>query len=97
MIKELLEARIRPAVAEDGGDIVFRGWDEKTGVVTAKMQGACDVVPKLERHAQERHLEVLAQALRPGGERRGAGGGGRHGSPGHGDHEQVRRSGGGNR
>ena len=45
MIKELLETRIRPAVAEDGGDIVFRGWDEKTGVVTVKMQGACDGCP----------------------------------------------------
>ena len=45
MIKELLETRIRPAVAEDGRDIVFRGWDEKTGVVTVKMQGACDGCP----------------------------------------------------
>ena len=45
MIKELLETRIRPAVAEDGGDIVFRGWDEKTGTVTVKMQGACDGCP----------------------------------------------------
>ena len=45
MIKELLETRIRPAVAEDGGDIVFRGWDETTGTVTVKMQGACDGCP----------------------------------------------------
>lgn len=45
MIKELLETRIRPAVAEDGGDIVFKGWDEKTGTVTVKMQGACDGCP----------------------------------------------------
>mmetsp|Transcript_6727 Transcript_6727/g.17238 ORF Transcript_6727/g.17238 Transcript_6727/m.17238 type:complete len:311 (-) Transcript_6727:361-1293(-) len=45
MIKELLETRIRPAVAEDGGDIIFKGWDEKTGVVTVKMQGACDGCP----------------------------------------------------
>lgn len=45
MIKELLETRIRPAVAEDGGDIIFRGWDEKTGTVTVKMQGACDGCP----------------------------------------------------
>ena len=45
MIKELLETRIRPAVAEDGGDIVFRGWDAESGVVTVKMQGACDGCP----------------------------------------------------
>ena len=45
MIKELLETRIRPAVAEDGGDIIFRGWDEKTGTVTVKMRGACDGCP----------------------------------------------------
>ena len=45
MIKELLETRIRPAVAEDGGDIIFRGWDEATGTVTVKMQGACDGCP----------------------------------------------------
>lgn len=36
MIKELLETRIRPAVAEDGGDIVFKGFDEKTGIVKAR-------------------------------------------------------------
>lgn len=36
MIKELLETRIRPAVAEDGGDIVFKGFDEASGVVKAR-------------------------------------------------------------
>jgi Fe-S cluster biogenesis protein NfuA len=41
MIKELLETRIRPAVMEDGGDIVFRSFDPDTGVVTLKMMGAC--------------------------------------------------------
>ncbi|EEH58306.1 uncharacterized protein MICPUCDRAFT_25448 [Micromonas pusilla CCMP1545] len=45
MIKELLETRIRPAVAEDGGDIVYKGWDESTGVVTVQMRGACDGCP----------------------------------------------------
>lgn len=45
MIKELLETRIRPAVQEDGGDIVFVGYDEETGVVTIKMLGACDGCP----------------------------------------------------
>ncbi|PSC70877.1 nifU mitochondrial [Micractinium conductrix] len=45
MIKELLETRIRPAVQEDGGDIVFRTWDEDTGIVTLKMMGACSGCP----------------------------------------------------
>lgn len=35
MIKELLETRIRPAVAEDGGDIVFKGFDTDSGIVKA--------------------------------------------------------------
>ena len=37
MIKELLETRIRPAVQEDGGDIVYKGFNADTGVVTVKM------------------------------------------------------------
>ena len=37
MIKELLETRIRPAVQEDGGDIVYKGFDADTGIVTVKM------------------------------------------------------------
>jgi hypothetical protein len=41
LIKELLETRIRPAVQEDGGDIVFRTWDPDSGVVKLKMMGAC--------------------------------------------------------
>jgi len=40
-IKELLETRIRPVVQEDGGDIVFRGFDEQTGEVLLQLQGAC--------------------------------------------------------
>jgi Fe-S cluster biogenesis protein NfuA len=45
MIKELLETRIKPAVAEDGGDIAFVGFEEETGRVTLKMQGACAGCP----------------------------------------------------
>lgn len=45
MIKELLETRIRPAVQDDGGDIEYRGFDEETGIVTLKMQGACSGCP----------------------------------------------------
>jgi Fe-S cluster biogenesis protein NfuA len=41
MIKELLETRIRPAVQEDGGDIVYRGFDPDSGTVTLKMMVRC--------------------------------------------------------
>ncbi len=42
-IKELLDTRVRPAVASDGGDIVFRGYRE--GIVKLHMQGACSGCP----------------------------------------------------
>jgi Fe-S cluster biogenesis protein NfuA len=42
-IKELLESRVRPAVANDGGDITFRGF--KDGVVYLDMKGACSGCP----------------------------------------------------
>ncbi len=42
-IKELLDTRVRPAVAGDGGDIRFRGF--KDGVVYLAMQGACSGCP----------------------------------------------------
>jgi Fe-S cluster biogenesis protein NfuA len=42
-IKELLETRIRPAVAGDGGDITFRGF--RDGVVYLNMRGACSGCP----------------------------------------------------
>ena len=42
-IKELLDTRVRPAVASDGGDIVFRGY--RDGVVRLHMQGACSGCP----------------------------------------------------
>ncbi len=42
-IKELLDTRVRPAVAQDGGDIVFRGYDH--GVVYLVMHGACAGCP----------------------------------------------------
>ena len=42
-IKELLDTRVRPAVAGDGGDIVFRGY--RDGIVRLHMQGACSGCP----------------------------------------------------
>ena len=41
LIKELLETRIRPAVQGDGGDIVYRGFDEATGMVNLELAGSC--------------------------------------------------------
>ena len=42
-IRELIDTRVRPAVANDGGDIVYRGFDK--GKVYLKMQGACAGCP----------------------------------------------------
>ena len=42
-IKELLETRVRPAVANDGGDIIYKGF--RDGVVYLAMQGACSGCP----------------------------------------------------
>ena len=42
-IRELIETRVRPAVAQDGGDIVYRGYRE--GTVFLAMQGACSGCP----------------------------------------------------
>lgn len=42
-IKDLIETRVRPAVANDGGDIIYRGFRE--GVVYLMMQGACSGCP----------------------------------------------------
>jgi Fe-S cluster biogenesis protein NfuA len=42
-IKDLLETRVRPAVASDGGDIIFRGF--RDGVVSLQMQGSCSGCP----------------------------------------------------
>ncbi|MBB4639871.1 NifU family protein [Rhizorhapis suberifaciens] len=42
-IKELIETRVRPAVANDGGDIIYRGFDN--GKVYLRMQGACSGCP----------------------------------------------------
>ena len=44
-IKQLLDSRIRPAVAQDGGDILFDAFDLETGVLTLRMRGACSGCP----------------------------------------------------
>lgn len=42
-IRELLDTRVRPAVAQDGGDIIFRSFED--GVVYVHLQGACSGCP----------------------------------------------------
>ncbi len=71
-IKELLDTRVRPAVAQDGGDITFHGFEK--GVVYLQMQGACAGCPSstmtlkmgienLLRHYLPEVLEVRAVAV----------------------------------
>ena len=68
-IKELIETRVRPAVANDGGDITFRGF--KDGVVYLSMQGACSGCPSSTatlRHGIEnllRHFVPDVTEVRP--------------------------------
>jgi len=44
-LKEIIDARVRPAVARDGGDITFHSWDHEEGVVRLNMRGACAGCP----------------------------------------------------
>lgn len=68
-IKELLDTRVRPAVANDGGDIVFHGY--KDGVVLLHMRGACAGCPSSTatlRHGIEnllKHFCPEVQEVRP--------------------------------
>ncbi len=68
-IKELLDTRVRPAVANDGGDIMFRGFRE--GVVFLHMRGACSGCPSSTatlRHGIEnllKHFCPDVQEVRP--------------------------------
>lgn len=43
MIKELLDTRIRPTVQEDGGDVIFKGFEN--GIVKLRLQGSCTGCP----------------------------------------------------
>jgi Fe-S cluster biogenesis protein NfuA len=44
-IRELLDTRVRPAVASDGGDIVFKGFDGGSGIVFLHLRGSCAGCP----------------------------------------------------
>ena len=63
-IKDLLETRVRPAVAGDGGDITFRGF--KDGVVYLHMRGACSGCPSSTatlKHGIENLLKHFVPAV----------------------------------
>jgi Fe-S cluster biogenesis protein NfuA len=68
-IKDLIETRVRPAVAGDGGDITFKGYKE--GVVYLHMKGACSGCPSstatLKHGIQNllRHFVPEVQEVRP--------------------------------
>jgi Fe-S cluster biogenesis protein NfuA len=68
-IKDLIETRVRPAVANDGGDITFRGYKE--GVVYLAMKGACSGCPSSTatlRHGIQnllKHFVPEVQEVRP--------------------------------
>ena len=44
-IKELIETRVHPAVAQDGGDIIFKRFDSDSGIVSLQLQGSCAGCP----------------------------------------------------
>ena len=44
-IKELIDTRVRPAVAQDGGDIIYKGFDGGAGIVFLHLQGSCAGCP----------------------------------------------------
>ncbi|MBV8791829.1 MAG: NifU family protein [Pseudolabrys sp.] len=68
-IKDLIETRVRPAVANDGGDITFRGYKE--GIVYLAMKGACSGCPSSTATLQHgiqnllRHFVPEVQEVRP--------------------------------
>lgn len=68
-IKELLDTRVRPAVAQDGGDITFHAY--RDGVVYLHMRGACAGCPSSTATLQQgienllRHFVPEVQAVRP--------------------------------
>lgn len=68
-IKELIETRVRPAVAQDGGDITFRGFRE--GVVYLNMKGACSGCPSSTATLKQgienllRHFVPEVEEVRP--------------------------------
>ena len=62
-VKKVLES-IRPTIKADGGDVELIDVDEKTGVVTVKLQGACTHCPMSEITLQEGIGRVLKEKVK---------------------------------
>lgn len=63
-IKELIETRVRPAVAQDGGDIVFDRFEPESGVVHLHMRGACAGCPA-STYTLKQGIENMLRAYVP--------------------------------
>ncbi|HWY62753.1 MAG TPA: NifU family protein [Rhizomicrobium sp.] len=48
-VKYMIDTKVRPAVAQDGGDIIFKGFDIETGIVSLHLQGSCAGCPSSSR------------------------------------------------
>jgi Fe-S cluster biogenesis protein NfuA len=48
-VKYMIDTKVRPAVAQDGGDIIFKGFDLATGIVSLHLQGSCAGCPSSSR------------------------------------------------
>jgi Fe-S cluster biogenesis protein NfuA len=48
-VKYMIDTKVRPAVAQDGGDIIFKGFDLETGIVSLHLQGSCAGCPSSTR------------------------------------------------
>ncbi|MEO0982242.1 MAG: NifU family protein [Pseudomonadota bacterium] len=63
-IRELIDTRVRPAVAQDGGDIVFQRFDADTGIVHLHMRGACAGCPS-STYTLKQGIENMLRAYVP--------------------------------
>ena len=63
-IRELIDTRVRPAVAQDGGDIVFDRFDAETGTVHLHMRGACSGCPS-STYTLKQGIENMLRAYVP--------------------------------
>ncbi|MEL7128201.1 MAG: NifU family protein [Pseudomonadota bacterium] len=63
-IKELIDTRVRPAVAADGGDIIFHRFEPETGIVHLSMRGACAGCPS-STYTLKQGIENMLRAYVP--------------------------------
>ena len=63
-IRELIETRVRPAVAQDGGDIIFDRFEPDTGIVHLHMRGACAGCPS-STYTLKQGIENMLKAYVP--------------------------------